>query len=71
MTYLTVKEAADEVRRHPDTIRKALESGELHGYQRVPRGKWLIKPEWLEEWLTGPRLSTLSALRAQKRAMGR
>lgn len=30
---LTAIEAAREVRRHPVTVRKALESGELHGAQ--------------------------------------
>ncbi|WP_424462993.1 helix-turn-helix domain-containing protein [Pseudoclavibacter helvolus] len=71
MTYLTVDEAAEEYRRHPDTIRKALKSGELQGHQRVPRGKWLTKPEWVDEWLEGPRRPTLAALRAQKRSRGR
>ncbi len=50
---LTVKEAALAARRHPKTIQKALESGELHGSQRAPRHKWLIQVACLDAWIEG------------------
>lgn len=50
---LTTIEAAREVRRHPVTVRKALESGELHGAQPRPRGRWVIERECLEAWAHG------------------
>ncbi len=50
---LTVKEAALAARRHPKTIQKALESGELHGSQRAPRHKWLIQTACLDAWIEG------------------
>lgn len=50
---LTVAQAADVAQRHPTTIHKALEAGELHGYQRVPRGRWQIKAACLDAWLDG------------------
>ena len=37
--YLTPSEAAAVARRHPVTIRKALEAGNLHGSQQAARGR--------------------------------
>jgi hypothetical protein len=51
--YLTVAEACDYARRHPTTLWRALESGQLHGSQRKARGKWAIRPECLDAWLAG------------------
>lgn len=48
---LTVAEAAAAARRHPGTIRRALEAGDLHGTQRTVRGRWLIHPDCLESWI--------------------
>lgn len=48
---LTVPEAAILGRRHPETVRKALQDGTLHGAQRMKRGPWLIRPECLDAWL--------------------
>lgn len=53
MGRLTVREAAEIARRHPDTILKALQRGELPGIQRVPRGKWLVDEADLEAWIIG------------------
>lgn len=49
LRYSTAQ-AADYSGRHPVTIRKALESGELHGYQRTVKGRWSIRHECLEAW---------------------
>lgn len=53
MSRLTVEEAAASARRHPGTIRRALEEKKLHGSQPVPGGRWLIKSECLDAWLDG------------------
>ncbi|MFI6428501.1 hypothetical protein [Promicromonospora sp. NPDC050880] len=48
---LTVGDAAQVGRRHPETLRKALQDGALHGTQRIKRGPWTIQPECLAAWL--------------------
>jgi len=50
---LTVAEAAEEGRKHPITVRRALESGELHGSQRVKGGRWTVEEPCLSAWLAG------------------
>lgn len=50
---LTPAEAADVSRRHPVTVRYALQDGTLHGVQRVKRGRWLIERECLDAWIDG------------------
>ena len=51
--YLTPSEAAAVARRHPVTIRKALEAGNLHGSQQAARGRWIIRRACLDAWITG------------------
>ena len=51
--YLTVAEAATHVRRHPVTVRKALEAGELCGFQRKAHGRWTVRPACLDAWVEG------------------
>lgn len=54
-------QAAEYSGRHVDTIRRALEAGELHGGQRIDKatgkpkkgGRWSIRRECLEAWLDG------------------
>lgn len=53
--YLTVIEAADYARRHPQTIRRAIHSGVLPSVQPVERGHHLIGAFDLESWLAGVR----------------
>lgn len=50
---LTPSEAAAIARRHPVTVRKALEAGELHGFQRTKRGRWSVFPDCLQAWVEG------------------
>lgn len=45
--------AADIVGSHPSTVLKALESGELHGAQRVKKGRWRIHRDCLAAWALG------------------
>jgi excisionase family DNA binding protein len=35
------------------TIVRALQAGELRGQQLKDRGRWRIKREWLDAWLSG------------------
>jgi hypothetical protein len=52
---LTVAEVATRARKHPDTVRLALADGELHGTQRVPRGKWTVRESCADAWIDGLR----------------
>lgn len=45
--------AAAEVGSHVDTIRKALEAGELHGAQRIAKGRWRVHRDCLAAWALG------------------
>jgi hypothetical protein len=44
---------ADVTRRHPGSVRRALEVGDLHGTQRVPRGRWTVRLECAQSWAAG------------------
>ena len=46
-------QAADYADCHVDTIRRACETGNLHGGQRTKNGRWSIRRECLEAWLDG------------------
>lgn len=50
---LNVAETADLVRKHPVTIRRALEAGEMHGHQRVARGRWTVDERCALAWAMG------------------
>lgn len=50
---LTVAEVAAETRRHPVTIRRALEGGELHGTQSMKGGRWTVREECADAWAEG------------------
>lgn len=50
---LTVPEAAAASRRHPITVRRALEAGRLHGTQHVAGGRWTVRADCLEAWCDG------------------
>ena len=50
---LTVAEVAEAFRRHPVTVRKALEGGALHGAQARTGGRWLIQEACAEAWIAG------------------
>lgn len=49
----TTEQAAEYSGRHVVTIRKALESGELHGGQRKKHGRWSLRVECLDAWCDG------------------
>ncbi|AEI11855.1 hypothetical protein [Cellulomonas gilvus] len=50
---LTADQAAAASGRHPDTIRRALADGSLHGKQRTRKGRWLVEPACLAAWESG------------------
>ncbi|GAA2242305.1 hypothetical protein GCM10010401_13980 [Rarobacter faecitabidus] len=49
--FLTVAEAAAVARCHTVTMRRRVESGEVHATQRVKGGRWTIARVCLEEQL--------------------
>lgn len=50
---LTVKEAAAIARKHPDTVLKACQAGDLFATQRVRGGSWSIREDSIDHWLDG------------------
>lgn len=50
---LKVEQVAEAVGRHPVTVRKALEAGELHGTQQAKGGRWSIREDCAEAWADG------------------
>ncbi len=59
---LTVAEVAAATRRHPVTVRRALEGGELHGSQPTKGGRWTVRAECAEAWADGERCEHLNGL---------
>lgn len=53
MPRLTVDQVASAVGRHPVTVRKALESKQLHGTQQVKGGRWSVREDCAEAWADG------------------
>lgn len=51
--WFTTAQAAEFSGYHRDTVRKALEAGELAGSQRVAGGHWRISRSALDAWLGG------------------
>ena len=48
---ITVGAAARLTGYHPATIRRALARGDLEGYRAGERGRFLIPPQALTEWI--------------------
>ena len=51
--WLTTATAAEHAGYHPVTIRKALESGALHGFQATAGKHWRIDPECVDAYVQG------------------
>lgn len=49
--WFDTRQAAEHTGHHPDTVRRALEAGELHGTQRTVRGRWRIHVDCLDAWV--------------------
>ncbi|WP_371130839.1 helix-turn-helix domain-containing protein [Arthrobacter sp. SDTb3-6] len=67
---LTTAEAAVVARRHPVTVRRALEGGELHGQQSKAGGRWLIRAECLDAWMDGVKCVHQSNVSSFRRRSG-
>ena len=52
-TWHSTSTGADHTGYHTVTLLKALESGELHGSQRKPKGRWRIHVDCLDAWVAG------------------
>lgn len=50
---LTTDEVATATKRHPVTVRRALEGGALHGTQTTKGGRWLVRVSCAEAWIDG------------------
>lgn len=50
----STQQAAEYANLHVDTVRRALQAGELKGGQRKANGRWSIRREDLDRWLDGP-----------------
>lgn len=53
--YQTPNEVALRLRKHPETITRALRLRELHGYQsgNKRKGRWLVEPTCADAWVRG------------------
>lgn len=51
--WLNTAQAAEHSNSHADTVRKALEAGELHGSQKKTKGRWRIHVDCLDAWCAG------------------
>ena len=51
--WFSTAEAAGYTGRHVQTVRKALEAGELHGGQRTAGGRWRMHRDCIDAWLLG------------------
>lgn len=46
---LTIKEVAEKLKMHPDTIKRMLIAGKMPGYKI--EGSWRVKLNELEKWI--------------------
>jgi excisionase family DNA binding protein len=53
LIWLTTRQAADRVGRHPVTVRRALEAGDLHGGQTAANCSWRIHRDCVDAWALG------------------
>jgi excisionase family DNA binding protein len=56
--YLTVSEVADQLRVHPDSVRRWLRSGQLRGHLISRRAGYRIRPEDVRRFVEGDRDET-------------
>ncbi|GEP38845.1 hypothetical protein NPS01_25080 [Nocardioides psychrotolerans] len=51
--WLSTREVATETGRHPVTVRRALESGVLHGGQSKAGASWRVHRDCMSAWVLG------------------
>ncbi|RLV56033.1 DNA-binding protein [Aeromicrobium phragmitis] len=55
--WFNTEQAAAYSGYHVQTVRRALEAGELKGSQRTAGGRWRIHRDALDAWLSGEKAS--------------
>lgn len=53
LIWLSTGQAAERTGRHADTVRRALEAGELHGGQRRKKASWRVHRDCADAWAAG------------------
>lgn len=53
LLWLTKRQTAERTVRHPVTVRKALEAGDLHGGQRKAGAAWRVHRDCVAAWALG------------------
>ncbi len=48
---LTVEDAAERARVHPETVKRAIRSGRLRASRLGERGAYRIREQWFDEWI--------------------
>lgn len=61
--WLSTAQASERSGRHQHTVRRACESGEVHGNQRKVGASWRIHLDCLDAWVQGVRCPHESASR--------
>lgn len=51
--WITPAQVVEKTGRNKTVVYEALESGELHGHQRKPGGRWSIHPAVPGAWIRG------------------
>jgi excisionase family DNA binding protein len=51
--WLTVEQIAERLQMHPDTIRRFLREGRLHGYRMTRRAGWRVRASEVDRFVTG------------------
>lgn len=71
MQWLSSKQASDRAGKHVQSVRRAVELGELHGHQRldergrpIPKSRWTFHPDAVDVFVQG------GDERAQRQACG-
>jgi len=69
---LSVPEAAELARRHPDTVRRAIKAGELHATKPVGAREWILDRAEVERWIRGSHSPDPTSMQADvERAVAR
>lgn len=66
--WLSTRQAAERTGRHMDTVRRACESGALHGGQNSAGGSWRIHRDCADAWALGEPCPHASVARIGDRA---
>jgi hypothetical protein len=53
INWMASTETAARIRRNVSTVRRAAETGELHGHQRCFGGRWVFHPDAVDAYARG------------------